>query len=423
MKNAAKLSCLLVGLFMLAPCVRAQDTASVDLRLLPSGATDKVGFYVPHILQLSTVRPAALKNAPNMLSPLYGELSFAGKKYLLALDERADRDARLYVDANGNGNLADDAPAVWKKEIRPSPDGRQLVMYQGEFKLPLSSVDGAPQVQIEAYRFDKNDPRRSQLRTALLYYSDYGYEGQIVLNHNSYQALLINLAGDGDFRSGGVGEQPGTQLLVDINANGKFDRGEAFDAAKPFNIKGTTWQLSGMTQGGSFNIVKSAQSVPEIPLPPDLSKGQNAIPFSAQTMDGKNVKFPGDYKGKLVLLDFWATWCGPCMREVPGLVKAYDQYHSKGVEILGVSLDQPNSAEKIKSVTAEQKMIWPQIYDGLYWNSRIGKLYSIDSIPHPFLVDGDTGKIVAEGDILRGDTLTNVLDAALTEKAKGTPSK
>jgi hypothetical protein len=87
---------------------------------------------------------------------------------------------------------------------------------------------------------------------------------------------------------------------------------------------------------------------------------------------------------------------------------------------LGISLDQPDSADKVKTVTAQNQMTWPQVYDGKYWASAVAQLFGIDSIPHPFLIDGDTGKIVAEGDVLRGDELVNTLTAALAEKAKAT---
>jgi alkyl hydroperoxide reductase subunit AhpC len=108
------------------------------------------------------------------------------------------------------------------------------------------------------------------------------------------------------------------------------------------------------------------------------------------------------------------------MGEVPGLVEAYDKFHPRGVEVLGISLDQADSADKVKKVAAEHKMTWPQVYDGKYWQAAVAKQYGIDSIPHPFLIDGDTGKVIAEGNALRGDSLVPTLQAALDEKAKAT---
>jgi Thioredoxin-like len=109
------------------------------------------------------------------------------------------------------------------------------------------------------------------------------------------------------------------------------------------------------------------------------------------------------------------------MGEVPGLVKEYNELHPKGFEILGISLDQPNAGDKVKSVTAEKGMTWPQVYDGKYWKAEIADLYGINSIPAAFLVDGDTGEVLANGNSLRGDQLSATVKAALEKK--GTTAK
>jgi thiol-disulfide isomerase/thioredoxin len=212
----------------------------------------------------------------------------------------------------------------------------------------------------------------------------------------------------------------GIALFVDVNGSGKFDvRGEDFDIAKPFNIGGTTYEIEGMKPDGSeFKIVKSSKTVAEIPTPPDHRVGHKITPFEAQNMDGKTVNFPGDYKGKVVMLDFWATWCGPCMKEVPGLVETYKNYHAKGFEVLGVTLDNADATDKINDVTKKREMSWPQIYDGKGWKARIADLYVIRGIPSAFLVDGDSGEIIATGGSLRGGDLDGTIKDALEKKVK-----
>ena len=150
-------------------------------------------------------------------------------------------------------------------------------------------------------------------------------------------------------------------------------------------------------------------SVPEA----TVKAGSKALPFESKTTDGKAVKFPDDYVGKVVLLDFWATWCGPCMSEMPNVVASYDKYHGRGFEVLGISLDRENAQAKLASVTKEQKMPWQQVYDGKYWDAAIAVKYNIKSIPHAFLVDGTTGKILADGDNIRGTKLAPAIEKAL----------
>lgn len=133
--------------------------------------------------------------------------------------------------------------------------------------------------------------------------------------------------------------------------------------------------------------------------------GQKFTDFEMLTPDGKPVKL-SDYvgKGKVVLVDFWASWCGPCRREMPNLVEAYAQYKKKGFEIVGVSLDQ--SGDAWKDAIQKLNITWPQMSDLKYWNCEGAKLYAVSSIPHTVLIDGE-GTIIARG--LHGEELQKKL--------------
>ncbi|MEP6671499.1 MAG: TlpA disulfide reductase family protein [Chthoniobacter sp.] len=90
-------------------------------------------------------------------------------------------------------------------------------------------------------------------------------------------------------------------------------------------------------------------------------------------------------RGKVVLIDFWATWCGPCMKEMPNVLAAYAKYHAKGFEIVGISLDK--NKDTMLRVTAEKGMTWPQYFDGKGWNNEVSTAFHIQSIPAMWLVN------------------------------------
>ena len=149
-----------------------------------------------------------------------------------------------------------------------------------------------------------------------------------------------------------------------------------------------------------------------------VSAGQKAPAFQARTLDGKTVNFPGDYKGKVVLLDFWATWCGPCRRELPNVAATYQQYHAKGFEILSVSLDQARQGPAVAKFVHDNNMTWPQIYDGRYWKAAVAVQYGVHAIPCPVLVDGDSGVVIAEGVGAIGHRLPKLVETTLAGKAR-----
>ena len=114
--------------------------------------------------------------------------------------------------------------------------------------------------------------------------------------------------------------------------------------------------------------------------------------------------------GKVVLVDFWATWCPPCVAEMPNVIAAYNQYHDQGFEIIGISLDQDKDA--LLAFTKENKMPWPQYFDGKGWSNEIAGQYGIRGIPATFLI-GKDGKIAATD--LRGPALKSKLDELLAK--------
>jgi thiol-disulfide isomerase/thioredoxin len=115
------------------------------------------------------------------------------------------------------------------------------------------------------------------------------------------------------------------------------------------------------------------------------------IDLKFTAVDGTQVDL-ANLKGKVVLIDFWATWCGPCVGELPNVLKAYEKLHPKGFEIIGISLDSDKA--KLEAFTKEKGMSWPQFFDGKGWKNEISTRFGIHSIPAMWLVDKG-GKLVS----------------------------
>ncbi len=143
----------------------------------------------------------------------------------------------------------------------------------------------------------------------------------------------------------------------------------------------------------AFISLKSAQE--------NLNIGKVAPNFSAPSPEGKIIAL-NHIKGKATIIDFWASWCKPCRRENPNVVRVYEKYHDKGLEIISVSLDKNGQKERWLKAIKDDNMNWHHVSNLKFWNEPVARQYNINSIPATFILDKD-GVIVAKK--LRGDAL------------------
>ena len=146
-----------------------------------------------------------------------------------------------------------------------------------------------------------------------------------------------------------------------------------------------------------------------IPTLEGVAVGNEAPNFVADDTEGNAVEFSNHIgKSKYLLLDFWASWCGPCRRENPNIVKAYEEYKDKGFDIFAISLD--SSRDSWLAAIEKDGLVWTNVSDLLLWDSEPAKLYGVRAIPSNFLID-ENGVIVAKN--LKGEDLHNTLNDLL----------
>ena len=188
--------------------------------------------------------------------------------------------------------------------------------------------------------------------------------------------------------------------LIGLEANKKkFDIEDFLDA-----YDNLTPSLKNTPMGGK--VKRKLDSInTEYQKTAHLQVGKIAPSFEAPKPDGTIVSLE-ELKGKVTIIDFWAAWCGPCRRENPNIVKIYNEYHDKGLEIIGVSLDgnsrQQNPKKAWLVAIEKDKLTWTQVSHLKYFNDPVARLYDVNAIPATYILDKD-GKIVAKN--LRGRQL------------------
>ena len=178
----------------------------------------------------------------------------------------------------------------------------------------------------------------------------------------------------------------------------------------------TDWKLDVSLPASTFDTTPPPNTHP---MPPEEPKydpkwkpGQSPAPLLATALDGSKVAL-AKYKNRVVLLDYWASWCGPCLEETPSVVKMYQRLHAQGLEIVGISLNTEAQRKQLSAYLKTNALPWPLVCDGKGFSSSLAKAYEVNAIPFNILIGRD-GKIVAID--VHGEELESAIRKALATK-------
>ncbi len=406
--RALNLFCFCV-LLMQVHSVNAQ-TYSTHLSLNPTALnmqgmqTYKMGYY-PIAVKLSSVKPAGIQKEPIYLGkPLYGEIRMGnGPKslYYLVLDPNPKGDYRIYIDSNQNGNLADDGTGAWSgKNVQP---GR--VMY-GVQNIVLRASWGTPAIEksygnygVGLYCFAGANPRMFMFREA-------ARTGTILMKGIPHKALLCENDTDALFNkivmtdAKGMPVNPVTTNPVNLIIDEKDDGSYNFraDIRTPFKMNGNTYEAIVSPDAAHLKLMPTDKPVGILgppPPPPLLASGVLAPDFKAVIPDGASLQL-SDYKGKVVILDFWATWCGPCQESMPHLEHVFQSIKGKNIAVIGLCVFDEKAAfdEWVKKHSSQYTFTVAYDPAGRSNDSVAAKLYHVSGIPTTYILDKD-GKVAA----------------------------
>lgn len=338
--------------------------AGQEIPLSPAPA-EAVGDWAQAMVPLrlrSTPTQEVRFEGPGLLLSQWGEVALGTARYTLLLGVTADGDAHLWIDADRDRRIVPGERLTpsrgpgyveWRTTLTPGAGAEYplgVVWPEGRGYVYL--VGGAPRV------------------------------GELLLDGKGVPFVLVDGDLDGTYGS------KGDFFAVDVDGDGVIhgdpDGHERFALGEVFTVGERSFRVSGVDpQGKSVRLAPTGY----VPGKPPLIPGAPApdLRFSSFP-DGKELSL-SDLRGKVVLLDFWATWCGPCMEELPKLLELYATHRDQGFEIVGVSLD--TSERDLRAVLADRGVTWPIAFSGKTWDNPLAQVYRVYQIPTTYLLDRD----------------------------------
>lgn len=321
-----------------------------------------------------------IKNKPRKLTAeaRFGlNLVVNGKNIGWILDGNEERGYVFYADWNADGNLNNDAATKLKKT-----DGKYTHLFH---KTLTETIDNRKQ----KYRFDLKieiaqvePPGESVPKLTVKYYDSTSRRGTLNI---ADRRIVFGLTGTAGIYNGQY-----NNLYFDLNGDDKLDTQTRYSPEKYkipekyVNIGEATYEFSVDRYGDNLTLKPLAE---KLPARVDLSPGNSAPEIAFTDLEGKARRL-SDFRGKVVLLDFWGLWCAPCVAEAPNLATAYKRLKEKGFEI--VSFDKGDTVENLRKFIDKTQMNWTHSQ----LDESLSRLYRIDSYPTYFLLDKE-GKIIS----------------------------
>ncbi len=257
-----------------------------------------------------------------------------------------------------------------------------------EFEYNDGRIAKTQRVGVEVHRYTqyvkkRKDPTFPKFRGSVTEYR----KGQVKIDGQLYDLAIYN---KGRFAT--YSTKIFNRILWDLDHDGIFgserESAEYYDADKPFNIGGTTFKIKSISASGDEIILKKSDVF--VPTKIEIKRGSAAPDFVVRDIDGKNLQL-SNFRGKYVLLDFWHTSCGPCIKDTPRLKALSEKFDRDNFEIIGVSTD--IRRDKVKNYVEKSHIEWPQILDAMDNNNKVSKMYNIGGFPHYVLIDRQ-GKVM-----------------------------
>ncbi|TWJ04685.1 peroxiredoxin [Mucilaginibacter frigoritolerans] len=306
--------------------------------------------------------------------------------------------AQLWMDHNGTG----------LKHLGNDPDNLTFFLDSGE--IDINSTDSIKKSIITG----------SRINTEYLKYKAFiaGPVKEMALIANENAAATTDQKNDAQFmgdissrlKQAAENKKELQLQYIKLNPNSEFSLGALHEIAGSHFDIAIIEPLYNSLSANIKNTVAGKEFAKAIEAARTTAVGSIAPAFTQNDVNDKPVSL-ADFRGKYVLLDFWASWCAPCRAENPNVLKAYQQYHDKNFTVLSVSLDRPGKKDAWLAAIKTDGLNWTQVSDLNFWNNQVAKQYGVTTIPQNFLIDPN-GKIIAEN--LHGDELQKKLAEVLS---------